>query len=125
VYVNLGSRFIILFVSILLGACGQLLLKFGVNNMGGVNLAWKNLIPALWGILSNGWIILGIMCFASSMVLWLKVISNMELSRAYPSVSLSYVIVFFLSIALFNEGITLPKIGGMISILVGVFLMQQ
>ena len=124
-YVNLGSRFIILFVSILLGACGQLLLKFGVNNMGGVNLAWKNLIPALWGILSNGWIILGIMCFASSMVLWLKVISNMELSRAYPSVSLSYVIVFFLSIALFNEGITLPKIGGMISILVGVFLMQQ
>lgn len=121
----MGSNFVILLISILLGACGQLLLKFSVINMGGINLGWENLIPSLWSIFSNGWIILGVFCFASSMVLWLKVISNMELSRAYPSVSLSYVIVFVLSIVLFNEGITIAKIGGLISILLGVFLMQQ
>lgn len=121
----MGSKFILLLISVLLGACGQLLLKFSVTNMGGINLGWKSLIPDLWTIFSNGWIILGVCCFTSSMVLWLKVISNMELSKAYPSVSLSYVIVFVLSIILFKEGVTLPKIGGLISILLGVFLMQQ
>jgi len=110
--------------SVFLSAIGQLILKHAVSEMGEIDFALKNLMPMLFQLLCNGWIILGTICFAASMILWLKVLSTMELSRAYPIGSLSYIFVFAFSILLFNEEATGIKILGLLCILAGVFLIQ-
>lgn len=101
------------------------MLKLSVTKLGNIDLSLNHLLPMLVKIFTNGWLLLGLACFASSMILWLKVISTMELSRAYPSVSLSYVIVFIVSVILFKEGVSMEKIGGVLCIILGVFLLQR
>jgi multidrug transporter EmrE-like cation transporter len=122
---NILKTYLFLAFSILLGASGQLLLKFSVINMGTINLSWGTLLPTVTKIFTNGWILLGLLLFGTSMVFWIKVISTMELSRAYPSVSLSYVLIFAFSIILFKEEVTSWKVLGLLSILMGVFLLHR
>lgn len=115
----------VLLVSVALGAVGQVILKYAVNGMGEINLGWPQVVNTLLRIFTNGWIVLGVFCFVTSMVLWIKVISNMELSKAYPSVSLSYIIVFVLSVVLFKENVTVMKTAGIVLVSMGVYFLQR
>lgn len=120
----MNNNLMVLFSSIILGALGQVLLKLGVNRIGQIDLSWPSLLHTLLNIFTNLWVITGIFCFVSSMILWIKVISNMELSKAYPSVSLSYIIVFLISIFIFNETASSSKIVGLILVALGVYFLQ-
>jgi len=120
----MSANYIYLFASIFLGACGQVLLKYGVNQLGRISLAHSELFRTLFGIFTNLWIDTGIVFFVTSMVLWIKVISTMELSKAYPSVSLSYLIVFLFSIVLFHETVTVDKIMGVFLVAAGVYFLN-
>ena len=46
-------------------------------------------------------------------------VSRFELSKAYPFMSLNFVVVLFLSSVLFSETVTLPKVLGMGLIVLG------
>lgn len=116
---------VFLLLSIVLSAVGQLLLKLGVMNVGDMDFKAGHLLSTLVNTFTNVWVLLGVVCFVTSMVLWLKVISTMELSRAYPSVSLSYVIVFIFSVIWFHEGVSVGKVAGLASIMLGIFLLQR
>ncbi|MHB1406363.1 MAG: EamA family transporter [Desulfitobacteriaceae bacterium] len=109
------------FVSILLGAMGQFLLKLGMTNFKNVtvNGIWGQLIH----ILFTPAIFLGFVCFAASSVLWLVVLSRWELSVAYPMVSLGYVIAFILAAVFLHESFSLPKIIGSAFILLGISIL--
>lgn len=121
---GMNGNLIFLVLSIVLGACGQVLLKLGVNHLGPINLSWPDLLNTALDIFTNWWIIFGIICFVSSMFLWIKVISEMELSRAYPSVSVSYVLVFIFSVLLFNESVSTSKVFGLILVSAGVYFLN-
>ncbi|NLW91918.1 MAG: transporter [Syntrophomonadaceae bacterium] len=121
----MGTDILFLLISIVLSAAGQILLKYGVMGVGNIDFRVGNLFSTLLTTFTNVWVLLGVICFVTSMVLWLKVISTMELSKAYPSVSLSYVIVFIFSAIFFNEGVSIGKFAGLASIMVGIFLLQR
>lgn len=114
-----------LFSSILLGACGQVLLKIAANSIGEVNLHPPDLLNTVFKIFSNGWILLAVFFFVLSMLLWIKAISSMELSKAYPTVSLSYLIVFGLSVFIFKETVNWEKVLGLIFVSLGVFFLHH
>lgn len=114
-----------LLVSIFLGACGQVILKFAASRLGEIELIWPQIIATLWRVFTDSWVVVGIVFFVLSMILWLKVITQMELSRAYPSVGLSYLIVFLLSVAVFHESVTWQKVAGLVLISMGVYLLHQ
>lgn len=120
----MNGNLIFLLASITLGASGQILLKSAVNRMGQIDLTWPNTFNTILHIFSNPWTISGIFCFVASMVLWVKVISGMELSKAYPSLSLSYVIVFLFSVFLFKESISSWKIIGVSLVSLGVYFLN-
>jgi len=121
---DLKAQLLWLFSSIFLGAGGQILLKYGVNQMGEIDLSRTGIIFTILNIFTNLFVISGICFFVASMILWIKVISTMELSRAYPSVSLSYIIVFLFSIAVFDESVTAGKMTGMILVIAGVYFLN-
>ncbi len=108
-----------------MASCGQILLKFATGRMDEIRLEWAAIPTTLSTIFLNPFVIIGTFLFVTSMVLWIKVISTMELSRAYPSIGVSYVIIFAFSVLFFRETVTSAKVLGIILISGGVVLLHQ
>jgi drug/metabolite transporter (DMT)-like permease len=115
----------LIIISILFGATGQVLLKAGANRLDGLNLSLSKLVPSIISILKTPAIIIGMITFAISSLLWIKVLTKAELSYAYPMVSFSYVIVAIAAAIFFKEAITLNKIIGIAAIVMGVFILNR
>ena len=109
--------------SICLGATGQILLKRGMVDFGQVDM--RNIWTSLPRIFLIPYIPIGFFCFALSAVLWLVVISKLQLSYAYPLVSLSYIIILFVSAIWFNESVGTIRILGVALICCGVVLVAR
>jgi drug/metabolite transporter (DMT)-like permease len=109
-------------ISILLGAIAQYFFKIGVidisNKSNGITEVIKSIMANLyiWG---------GAFCSGLSLLLWFYVLSKMELSRAYPLVSLGYIFTLILGYFLLNEAITPVKIIGISLIVLGVFVLTR
>jgi len=116
-------NYLILLISVLLAVVGQLLMKQGMNQFGAfpVTQLLNRLIPMFF----NPWVFAGLVSFGLSSVFWLVVLSRLDLSFAYPMVSLAYVVVAFASIIFFKESVTLIRWIGIIVICFGVFLISR
>lgn len=112
-----------LLISILLGSLAQIFLKQGMTVVGKVSLA--EIVRAPERLLVVPWLYLGAGFYALSLVLWLVVLSKIELSRAYPMVSLGYLVTFVLGAILFRESVSVVKIGGLVLVMSGVALLAR
>ncbi|MDP3046554.1 MAG: hypothetical protein Q8O07_03665, partial [Chloroflexota bacterium] len=62
----------------------------------------------------------------ASLVSWLLVVSQFDLSMAFPVVqSLSYLLIVISSVFLFRETVTLTNMAGLVLLCVGVFLVSR
>lgn len=57
--------------------------------------------------------------------LWLLVLKRFSLSKAYPVLSLNYVILLFISAAVFHESVTPAKAAGAVLVTAGVMLVMK
>jgi len=112
-------------VSVSLAVVGQLLLKIGMLRMGRFPLNISTIVQQYTRVLLNPFIIAGIIGFALSMLVWLYVLSRLELSVAYPFVALNYVLILFASHFLLKETITPLKIMGVAVVVIGVYLVSR
>ena len=92
-----------LLVAIIIGVCGQLLLKHGMSRQPGFRFGEIGLL------LRNLPVLGGVCCYGLSTVLYLSVLAHLELSLAYPTVSLGYVLVIIMSKVLFKEPVSLSR----------------
>ena len=113
----------LILLAVLLGATGQVIMKMGMKIYGEVSAAsvWSQLIP----ILKVPQVFLGFVCYGVSAVLWIAVVSNVDLSLAYPMVSLAYVLVFLASWFFLGEQISPLRIVGLAIIVTGVFVISR
>ena len=85
---------LLVFISSLLGVSGQILLKMGMERMGALDLS--NLTAALRTaiqVFTMPWVLLGLGCYGVSAMIWLVVLSRLDVSLAYPLVALNFVLV--------------------------------
>lgn len=113
------------FVSILLLVAGQTSLKYGLTRAGGVNFAGGQIVSGLRTVLTDPYIIGGFLFYGLSAVLWLDVLSKLDISLAFPLVSLTYVFTLFIGKFLFDETITPTRVLGVLVIIAGVILVAQ
>lgn len=115
---------IMIFINIVLGSAGQLLMKIGTTRLGalkeGQGIA-AGILDTLKGVLTPH-IFLGIMLYAISAVLWLRILRQVSLSFAYPMISFSYVAVVLLSALILKEKVPAITIAGLVFICLGVSL---
>ena len=104
------------FTSVFLGAFGQVFLRMGAQDLGGMQ-ARQLLLDAI----QRPEILVGLGLYAMSSVLWLGVLSRLELSVAYPLGASGYVLVVLLA-ALSGESVPLLRWGGVALIVFGVLL---
>ncbi|MFH1865187.1 MAG: EamA family transporter, partial [Candidatus Eisenbacteria bacterium] len=107
----------LIILAVMLGATGQIVMKKGMQIYGEVSATsvWAQLIP----ILKTPQVAIGFLCYGISAVLWIAVVSNVDLSLAYPMVSLAYVIVFVASWLLLGEQISALRLVGLLIIVAG------
>lgn len=112
--------FILLLVSIGLGATGQLLFKAAAQTMA--PFSELGVLGLLTTMFTSPKILGGFACFFVSAVLWILALRSVPLSLAYPMVALSYVIIFAGSYFLFGEPVTWRHWAGALLIVAGILL---
>ncbi len=111
--------------SVLATTIGQLVLKKGAASAGALSFSMANLSQSLISIFTQPWVIAGFLVYGVGAVIWILALSTNELSKAYPILSLSYVIVAVASFFLLGEGMPLYRVAGVLVIIVGVVFMSK
>ena len=117
--------FSLVLAGVLLNAAAQLLLKAGTNSIGAFAFTTGNLVPVGIKVASNPFIIGGLGCYAVSVVVWIMALSRVEVSLAYPMLSIGYVVNAVAAWYLFGEALTAQRMIGIGTIIVGVFLVAR
>jgi multidrug transporter EmrE-like cation transporter len=122
-----GVDFVWVLGGVLLNALAQLLLKAGATSAGAISLDAG--APVLWrtaaGLAQNPSILGGLACYAVSVVVWIVALSRVEVSIAYPMLSIGYVVNAWLAWWLFGEDVNLQRWLGIGVIVVGVVLVAR
>jgi drug/metabolite transporter (DMT)-like permease len=111
--------------TIILTVYGQLIVKWQVDNAGSFPETASGKLHFLLKLLLNPWVISVFAGAAIAALAWMAALTRFELSRAYPFVALSFVLVLGLSALLFGEALTAPKVIGVLLIFVGLVVGSQ
>ncbi|MBH87879.1 MAG: 4-amino-4-deoxy-L-arabinose transferase [Pelagibacterales bacterium] len=116
------TNLIFIVTSVLLNALAQILLKAGMKNFGNIDLK-NNITQTVLSISLNPYIISGFISYGISIILWLWVLSKVDVSLAYPFQALGYIIVTILAWLVFQENINLIRIIALIFITLGLIIL--
>jgi len=116
---------LLILVSVILAVLGQLSMKQGMLKVGYVPLELAKFGSSFSRIITTPFVLLGLFLYGVSTMFWLVVLSRVELSYAYPMISIGYVLVVFLSWLLLHEHISSSKIFGILLICSGVLLISR
>lgn len=119
------STFGFILSGILLNAIAQLLLKAGTRAVGAIHLTVDNWLPIAIKLATELPIIGGLSCYVLSVVVWIIGLSRVDVSIAYPMLSLGYVVNAFGAWYFLNETISLQRIAAIVIILLGVGLLAR
>jgi multidrug transporter EmrE-like cation transporter len=118
------SPYLLLGINIILGVVGQFLIKFGVNRVGG--LEELGLVKFLMTSFLSPFILAGLALYGFSAVLWVILLSKLDLSVAYPALSIGYILVLLISALFLGEQISAVRFVGVLLIMAGiVFLFRS
>jgi multidrug transporter EmrE-like cation transporter len=115
----------LIFAGVLLNAAAQLLLKAGTNAVGRFEFAAENIVPVATRLAFEPHILAGMTCYAVSLVVWIMGLSRIEVSIAYPMLSLGYVVNAAAAWYLFGESLSAMRLAGIGFIILGVCLIAR
>jgi multidrug transporter EmrE-like cation transporter len=118
-------EFALVLSGVLLNAVAQLLLKAGTRHVGAFEFSFANVIPVGAQIFTNWPIIAGLGCYVISVLVWILALSRVEVSVAYPMLSIGYVVNAGLAWWLFGEAVTPMRLIGIGVICIGVFIVAR
>lgn len=121
---NLTSLILIL-TGVLLNAAAQLLLKAGTNTLGSLTMEGGEIVGTALRVGTNPYIAGGLACYVVSVGIWIVALSRVEVSVAYPMLSIGYIVNALAASYLFGESLTAQKLVGIGVIIVGVYLVAK
>jgi len=119
------AAFALVLTGVLLNAVAQLALKASVSDTGIINLDVQSLLTSAGSLASNLWLWLGLLCYAVSVVVWILALSRVDVSIAYPMLSIGYIVNAVAAWQLFGEPMSLGKVVGIGIIIVGVYVLAR
>lgn len=117
--------FPIILLGVLLNAGAQLLLKEGTRRIGHFDFNWANLIPVGLQATANPFILGGLASYVLSVVVWIMVLSRVDVSFAYPMLSVGYIVNAAAAAYLFQEELSMARMSGIVTIMAGVYLITR
>tara|TARA_B110000008_G_C16508933_1_gene379329 strand:- start:7 stop:378 length:372 start_codon:yes stop_codon:yes gene_type:complete len=117
------ANLIIIFIAVFLSAVGQIFLKIAANIIGPISL--KSNVLELLSLSMNIYLLLGLMSYFISTIIWIVALSRVSVSIAYPMISLGYVFVALAAWFLFNEPLSSIKLLALGIIIFGIILLAH
>lgn len=119
------AAFGLVLTGVLLNAVAQLALKASVANTGSIGLDLQSLLASAGSLALNAWLWLGLACYVVSVVVWILALSRVDVSIAYPMLSIGYVVNAIAAWQLLGESLGPGRITGIGIIIVGVFVLAR
>ena len=120
-----ASAFALILTGVLLNAIAQLALKASVRDMGAIELRLAEALPTTLRLAQEPWLWLGLGCYVVSVVIWILALSRVDVSIAYPMLSLGYVVNALAAWAWLGEAMSLSRVVGIGIIILGVFVLAR
>ena len=114
-----------IFGCVLFTVYGQLILKWRIGKFGAVPDDMEGKLRFVVQVLLDPLILSGLAAAFLASIFWMAAMTKFDLSYAYPFMSLSFVLVLFLSVLLFQESVDVYKISGMVLIVAGIFVSSR
>lgn len=115
----------LILTGVLLNAGAQLLLKAGTNAIGTFQFTMENALPVGWKLATEPHIVGGLACYVVSVVVWVMALSRVEVSIAYPMLSIGYVVNAIAAWYLLGEALSGMRLAGIFVIIVGVVMVAR
>ncbi len=114
-----------IFGTIFFTVYGQIVLKWRMNDMGSLPEGTMDKVIFLVKVLFDPWVFSGFFAAFIASFFWMAAMTKFDISYAYPFMSLAFVLVFLLSVVLFNEAITWHKVAGLLLIVAGIIVTSR
>jgi multidrug transporter EmrE-like cation transporter len=111
--------------TVLFSVYGQLVFKWQVDQAGGIPSGTSGRIQYFFDLAMRPWMISAMLLIGVAALCWIAAIDKLDLSRAYPFVSASFILVLLASAIFFGEAITVPKVVGASLIVLGLIVGSQ
>ena len=118
------KNLLLILINVFLNSVAQILMRHGMLKIGKIELN-NNFIYEIPKMLSSIWVWSSLVCYGVSAIIWMVVLSRVEVSFSYPFVALGFVIVALAGHFLFQEQITLPRIIGIALICIGILFIAK
>lgn len=112
----------LILISIFFAAFGQIFMKIGMNKLGITEISEIIKPQKLLNIFTNIPILAGILSYFLGLLIWLSLLSKLEVGSLYPLISIGYIITAIFGIIFLREKLTFFKILGISLIILGSFL---
>ena len=118
------QSFLLILTGVLLNAVAQLALKASVRNHGAIELG-GGALPAAVQVAGEPALWLGLFCYGVSVIVWILALSRVDVSIAYPMLSIGYIVNAVAAHYLFGEAVTTTRWLGIGFIVLGVWLVAK
>lgn len=119
------ATFGFILTGVCLNALAQLLLKAGTNAIGAIHLTADNWFATGLKLATQLPIIGGLSCYVISVLVWIIGLSRVDVTIAYPMLSMGYVINAIGAWYFLGEVVSMPRILAIGVIIVGVILLAR
>lgn len=116
----------LIIITVISNVTANILLKTGVNKMGNISLSASSFIADILKAAFNPFIIAGLALYGFSFILWLRVLSLSDLSKAYPIfVTFVFILTTIGSVIFLKESVSLMRVVGIAILICGIFLVAR
>ena len=115
----------LILTGVVLNALAQLLLKAGTNAVGHFEFTAQNIGPVGTRLALSPFILGGMLAYGVSLVVWIMGLSRVEVSVAYPMLSLGYILNAVAAWHFFGEAVGPIRLAGIGFIMLGVYLIAR
>jgi multidrug transporter EmrE-like cation transporter len=113
------------FLTLAFTVYGQLVLKWQMQGVGPLPGSPSAKLLFLLKLLMNPWVFSGMLGAFLASLSWMAAMTRLEMSYAYPYMSLAFVIVMFFGAMFFSETLTGGKLVGTLLVMTGLVVIAR
>jgi len=115
----------LILISVLLNASAQVFLRKAASGLGYQAMQLDHLVATFTALAINPFLLIGMCCYVLSIGIWIGVLARIEVSIAYPFLSIGYLVVMAAGFFFLGENVTLLRVAGVILICAGLICISQ
>jgi drug/metabolite transporter (DMT)-like permease len=115
----------LILLGVMLNAVAQLALKQGMRTIGYFEFHMGDLTRMLRVVAVNPYILAGLACYILSVAVWLLVLSRVDVSYAYPLLSVGYIVTALAAWLFLGETVGVTRWAGIAVTCLGVWLITR